>query len=115
MLDHPVDFYADPLVYDVLHAHGTAADVDALERLERRFVGPVRGRATWLEPACGTARYLLLASRRGRRCVGFDLEPRMIAYARERAEALPAAIRPRLFVADMTSFDGGGRLRTRSC
>jgi len=104
------DFYSMPHAYDVLHGPGTAADVTALERLAARFCrSPSRGR-TWLEPACGTGRYLRVAARRGYRAIGFDLGPGMIAYAAARAERSPAARRPRFFVADMTDFDQGRRL-----
>lgn len=98
-------FYDDPSVYDVLHTPGTAREVDGLERIERRFVGPPGRRArVWLEPACGTGRYLRVGAGRGRRVVGFDLSQDMIAYARERVERLGVGRRARLFVGDMTRF-----------
>ena len=78
MIQAAPGLYTDPAVYDILHARGTAAEVDGLERMAAR-VRSGRARQTWLEPACGTARYLRLAARRGRRTVGFDLSPVMIA------------------------------------
>lgn len=82
---HPsaADFYADPVVYDILHASGTADEVNALETVARRFaLSAMRRGATWLEPACGTARHLRLLKKRGKRVVGFDVEPAMIGYAK---------------------------------
>jgi len=100
------DFYADPVVYDVLHAPGTAAEVDALERVERALaVGPLPEARPWFEPACGTGRYLRVAAGRGRRVAGFDRDEGMLAYARGRA-ALAGAV---LFAADLTDFAAAAR------
>lgn len=103
-----VDLYALPHVYDVLHAPGTSGDVEGLGRIARRFARRrSRGKSSrpdvWLEPACGTARLLRIAARRGYHGVGFDLSEAMIAYARRLAPPSPAAPL-RLFTADMTSF-----------
>jgi SAM-dependent methyltransferase len=99
-----IGLYADPPVYDVLHARGTARDVRGLERIADRFLPPHRGAMTWLEPACGTGRLLAAAARRGARVVGFDRNPEMIEYARRRAAAAPWGRRARFFVADMRAF-----------
>ncbi len=100
----PTSFYDDPHVYDVLHARGTARDVTGLERIERLYSKAPRSLA-WLEPACGTARYLRVAARRGRRVVGFDLSPVMIEYARGRMASGGVAANATLFAGDMIDFD----------
>lgn len=105
-----VDFYADAEVYDILHGPGTARDIAGLLRIERRFLGPMPARKkdarVWLEPACGSGRYLIAAARRGRRCYGFDIEPAMVEYAKERAAKLPRSAHPPvLSVARMEDFD----------
>jgi SAM-dependent methyltransferase len=97
--------YADPVLYDILYTPGTAAEVDALERIERR---QARGRKLkrdrlWLEPACGTGRYLRTAAGRGRRCLGFDLDDRQLDYARRRRQR-GAGRPPRYCRADMADF-----------
>ncbi len=97
------DFYADPLVYDVLHAPGTAGDVRVLRSVAKRFT-PARAKQRWLEPACGTARYLLHAAKLGISGVGFDLSEGMIEYARARAREAGVLRRLRLRVASMESF-----------
>ncbi len=95
-------------MYDVLHTPGTAGEVDGLERIERRFTGARGGSAptapVWLEPACGTGRYLRVAAGRGRRVVGFDLSEEMVGYARARLSRLGHARRSRVFVGDMGRF-----------
>jgi len=80
------DFYDRPELYDILHAPGTAAEVDGLERIAARFVTAAR-RPVWLEPFCGTGRYLRVAAGRGIPSIGVDLHPGMIAYARHRGRA----------------------------
>lgn len=92
--------YDDPLVYDVLHAPGTGEEVDGLIAIERRFV-PMDTPRLWLEPACGTGRYLREAAARGIAAIGFDLREGMIEYARERT---PAGAACEWFVGDMTDF-----------
>ena len=111
-----VGFYSDARVYDILHGPGTLDDLKMLERVERiaaRASGGSSGPAamlkqqrTWLEPACGSGRYLLAASKRGRKVIGFDLEPGMIDYCNACAAKLDAAARKRctFAVADMTDF-----------
>ncbi len=114
-LDNPL--YNDPSVYDILHAGGTAEEVDGLERIVARFCSPAAAGLAWLEPACGTGRYIRVAARRGRRVYGFDRSPEMIAYAERRLAAderwrRAAGGSAKLFVADMTNFSdlpaGGG-------
>jgi SAM-dependent methyltransferase len=108
------DVYADPHVYDVLHGPGTAHEVAVLRRLARRYAG-ARQPQVWLEPACGTARYLLHAAKRGDvRCVGFDLSETMVAYARERARELGLSRRVRVCVAPMEEFAEACRVRAAS-
>jgi SAM-dependent methyltransferase len=111
----PALFYSLPEIYDILHSPGTLGEVKGLEKIAGRFVvsRPLKDQ-TWLEPACGSGRYLRAAAARGRRVVGFDLEPAMVAYAkrsirelrrrrqgRRGGRAVPAA---RIFMGDMTRF-----------
>ncbi|MEM7623060.1 MAG: class I SAM-dependent methyltransferase, partial [Planctomycetota bacterium] len=97
-------FYDDPVVYDILHTPGTAREVDGLTRIARRFVSAPSGAALrWLEPACGTGRYLRVAAKRGAQAIGFDESAAMVAYASERA--------PRnmhVYTAGMETFVGAG-------
>lgn len=103
------DFYADPEVYDALHAPGTGDDVRALERIERAFA-PRGTRRVWLEPACGSGRHLVRAGGRGAIVLGFDISPAMVAYARERLRRAGVEAPSRIFVADMRAFDRARRI-----
>ncbi|MEO0512424.1 MAG: class I SAM-dependent methyltransferase [Planctomycetota bacterium] len=107
-----IGLYSDAKAYDILHTPGTAFEVSELERLAGRWVTGQAARSTpgWLEPACGTGRYLRVAAGRGIRCVGFDLDPGMVAYANATFDrrGLDAAA----FVGDMERFEPGvGRER----
>ena len=93
LLTHDRISTRDPLTYDVLMGPGTAAELDALARVERRFAPRAGAGAAWFEPACGTGRLLRGALRRGRRIAGYDGEPAMVAYARGRLA--PAGRPPR--------------------
>jgi SAM-dependent methyltransferase len=109
--DH-VDPYAAPAIYDVLHTKGTAFEVDLLERLVRLHGRRAPRTSTWLEPACGTGRYLRVLAGRGARCVGFDLDRGMLAYARTTLAHRGLERRVRLIEADMADFlDHVGRER----
>ncbi len=98
-------FYDDPLIYDILHADGTAEEVAGLESICRRFLPRWRpGRGTWLEPACGTARCLRAAVRRGIDCIGIDIHPASVEYARARLRAIRSSARWRIELGDMTDL-----------
>jgi len=102
------DFYADPFIYDVLHAPGTSDDVSALLRIVRRHL-KVTSQLTFLEPACGSGRYLIALSRKGYSCTGFDLLAPMVQYAAARAKELQSPAE--FFVADMRTFTHGRKLK----
>ncbi len=97
----PDGLYAQPMLYDILHTPGTAVEVNALERIERRYTAhPLRSDRLWFEPACGTGRYLRVARGRGRRVAGFDSQESQLTYAAGRLDC-PSR---HLFVADMVDF-----------
>ncbi|RMH14920.1 MAG: class I SAM-dependent methyltransferase [Planctomycetota bacterium] len=96
--------YADPVIYDILHAPDTDEEVDWLIQVEQAWSPAQRVPRCWLEPACGSGRYLRALRARGIDSVGFDLSDAMIAYARRRAQRLKHRTSEQLFVASMTDF-----------
>ncbi len=92
-------FYADPALYDALHAEGTDDEVWLLDRISRLHGN---GGKTALEPACGSGRYLAGLLRRGWLAHGYDLSPKMVAYSRRRLARYGA--RARVERGDMASF-----------
>lgn len=107
-IDQPFPAYSHPEAYDIINAPGTLREVNGFEAIAARHVLRIPGRAgrkatrslTWLEPCCGSGRYLrLIAGRMGRaaadpkvrkascrsgRVIGIDLDPGMVAYAQTR-------------------------------
>jgi SAM-dependent methyltransferase len=74
-------FYREPRLYDVVHTPGTAREVAALVRAARSAGARIEPGSVWLEPACGTGRYLRGLLRRGFAVRGYDPQPEMLAYA----------------------------------
>ncbi len=96
--------YRTPALYDVVNARGTAAEVAALVRAARRFAARCEPASVWLEPACGTGRYLRGLLRRGFAVRGYDVQPPMLAYAARRLRRLdPRARRHVLIQAEFTT------------
>ena len=94
--------YADPLVYDVLHAPGTREEAALVLKLMKRHAPRAE---QLLEPACGSGRLLIEMARRGVRACGFDLSPAMVRYCNARAERLGVAESVHAFAARMESFE----------
>jgi SAM-dependent methyltransferase len=80
-------------------------DLELFVALARRFGGPV------LELACGTGRLLAPLAQAGLECTGVDIQPAMLARARQRLERL--GLSARLVEQDMTRLQlEGQRCRT---
>lgn len=109
-----IGLYRDAVVYDVLHAAGTAEELDGLERLALRHVRADPVDLAWLEPACGTGRLVRLAAARGTGAVGFDLDPGMIDYATRRIGSAGLDHLAAVFTADMRTFAESGEIEPAS-
>lgn len=92
------------MIYDILHAPGTNDEIDTLLLTEQKWSPPRNARRCWLEPACGSGRYLRAARTRGIDSFGFDLNPEMVEYAAARARRARTNAREAYFVASMTDF-----------
>ncbi|MGD1915821.1 MAG: class I SAM-dependent methyltransferase [Phycisphaerales bacterium] len=95
-------FYDEPMLYDVLHSPGTADEVRALVHIAKGF--DLKPKGPWLEPACGSGRYVRAAVARGIRIAAFDASEPMVAYARDRMRGIKASMYA-LGVMRMESFD----------
>lgn len=73
--------YSDPALYDLIHADGTDDNVYLLDEIAGRYGN---GGKSALEPACGTGRFLPGLLRLGWNVTGYDLSPKMVAFARKR-------------------------------
>jgi SAM-dependent methyltransferase len=79
-----IDWYDTPLHYDIVFDADTTHEADFLEAMRRRH-GKTRGRSV-LELASGSGRLVRELSARGWRVSGFDLNPTMLQFARERLD-----------------------------
>jgi SAM-dependent methyltransferase len=101
-----VSLYEEAAIYDILHWPGTRAEVSGILRTARRFLpAPPR---TFLEPACGSGRYLRVLASRGFHVTGFDLLDPMVEHAARTVRAAAAKVSPRprvsIFKGDMRTF-----------
>ncbi len=95
-----IDWYDTPLYYDIVFDEDTSREADFLEAIHRRH-GRTRGRSA-LELACGSGRLVAELAARGWKADGFDLNPAMLDFARDRLSA--AGLPARLWQDRMESF-----------
>jgi SAM-dependent methyltransferase len=76
------DWYDTPLFYDIIFDADTVKEADFLEAVARLH-GKTRGKAV-LELACGSGRLIKELASRHWEAAGFDLNPEMLAFARQR-------------------------------
>ena len=96
------DWYDHPRYYDIVFDPDTRKEVDFLEQVHFAYSRGTAGKRV-LEPACGSGRLLAEFARRGWEATGFDLNKRMLEYARTRRvrNGKPISV----FAANMESFD----------
>lgn len=107
-----IDWYDTPRYYDIVFDADTRREADFLEAVSRSF-GRSTARLRVLEPACGSGRLVAELARRGHRVTGFDLNPAMLAHAREKLAA--CGLKARLFQADLASFETREHLDLAHC
>jgi len=90
-------FYDLPALYDALHEPDSRIEADGLLAVVRTHRPSSED---FLEPACGTGRYLSLLAKEGFHPVGYDLNPRALAFARRRLRGTSAEV----VQASMTDF-----------
>jgi len=102
--DHQPSLYNDAIAYDVLHAPGTAKEVAGLREIRAQYAAGTP--ESWLEPACGTGRFVRLLARQGERVIGFDRSADAVWYCRDRLRrgGKRAADLAEVSVAEMAGF-----------
>lgn len=78
------DWYDTPLYYDIIFDEDTGTEADFLEEMHRVHGNASSGNRSVLELACGSGRLMRELSLRGWRTGGFDLNPNMLSFARDR-------------------------------
>lgn len=115
-----IDWYDTPRWYDLVFDAGTEREADFLEAAHalhgRRAAAPRPGRTRplrVLEPACGSGRLVGELARRGHLVHGFDLNERMLEFAR--ARLAKRRLRAALALGDMSDFRVRGRFDLAHC
>jgi len=81
-------FYNHPRWYDIIHHKGTWWEVNFLRKQAKSWVNTGHNQSSdqhWLEPACGTGRYLRQLAKFGYHLTGYDINPRSLQYARRKS------------------------------
>jgi SAM-dependent methyltransferase len=78
------DLYNLPLYYDIAFSWDPKAEIEPFRGYFKKHV-PFEVKDI-LEPACGSGRFLVSLPRYGYRVTGYDNNPKMVAYSRERIE-----------------------------
>lgn len=109
-----IDWYETPRYYDAIFDVDTDREADFLEAAFERHASPsARGRRRLLEPASGSGRLLVEMAARGWKVHGFDLEPAMVEYSRQRlaSAGLPGTVAR----GDMANFRARGTFDLAHC
>jgi SAM-dependent methyltransferase len=99
-----VDWYDTPLYYDIVYSNDEEVECAFVLGILSLYLPSLPSRPRVLEAACGTGRLVVGLARRGVDIAGFDLGPRMIEFARERAAAAKVQC-GELWVAGLEDFD----------
>jgi len=94
--------YDWPLYYDIAFNWDASGEVAMLERAIADHAPAPDAARRVLEPGCGTGRVLVALAMAGFDAVGYDANPAMVAYARQRIEQTGLADRLRVVGAEMT-------------
>ncbi len=105
------DWYDTPLYYDIVFDEDTRLEGAFLEAVSELY-GREGGQRV-LEPACGSGRLVAEMAGRGWAVTGFDANPAMLAFARERLDG--RGLDARLFEARMQDFRVRGRFDLAHC
>ncbi len=103
------DWYDTPLYYDIIFDEDTGAEADFLEEMHRRHGIASSRNHSVLELACGSGRLLKELALRGWKTSGFDLNPNMLSFARDRIGSTSGSVH--LWEDRMESFRVPGNRR----
>lgn len=94
--------YRLPEYYDIAFSWDLSRDISIFQEFFRRFV-PFEVRSI-LEPACGTGRFLVALPNYGFRVTGYDHNPEMLAFARQRIDQAGVRQMASVVEGDMRTF-----------
>jgi SAM-dependent methyltransferase len=77
-------WYDTPLYYDMVYADYTHRETQFILKVLKTFAPACEAPYRILEPACGSGRLLESLALKGHRLQGFDINPHMLRFARQR-------------------------------
>ncbi|MBN2380607.1 class I SAM-dependent methyltransferase [candidate division WOR-3 bacterium] len=95
------NLYDLPIYYDIAFSWDNSKEIEFFGRMFRKFV-PLKVTRI-LEPACGTGRFLVSLPRCGYKVLGYDNNPLMVEYSKEKILALGLEDTSQAVVRDMRS------------
>lgn len=112
------DWYETPRYYDAIFDVDSDVEGDFLEAaFEKHAIPPAnssaRARRRVLEPACGSGRLMVEMAKRGWAVHGFDLEPNMVKFSKERLA--DEGLKGTASVGDMSDFKVRGTFDLAHC
>lgn len=94
------DWYDYPRYFDLAFSDETRVEADFFLAAANKYAhGPVR---RWLEPGFGGGRLVVEMAKRGQQLVGFDNNPKALAYVRQRVKR--AGLSAEIFLGDLAEF-----------
>jgi SAM-dependent methyltransferase len=95
------NIYNLPRYYDIAFSWDNAKEIEMFRQFFQKHVGFTVKHI--LEPACGTGRFLITLPKYGYHITGYDINPNMVAYAKERIAAAGYDNMANVFLMNMKS------------
>lgn len=110
-----VDWYDTPLYYDIIFDEDTVDEANFLEVMFDRHGNAAGKNRAVLELACGSGRLIREFAARGWNTSGFDANPHMLAFARERLDREKLSARLREDRMESFTVPGGKKFDLAHC
>ncbi|MFT6108586.1 MAG: SAM-dependent methyltransferase [Planctomycetota bacterium] len=108
------DWYETPKYYDAIFDVDSDVEGGFLEAAFEKHATPSpKGRRRVLEPACGSGRLMVEMASRGWKVHGFDLEPNMVKFSKERLTE--SGLKGTASVGNMANFEVRGTFDLAHC
>jgi len=110
------DWYETPTYYDAIFDVDSHVEADFLEQAFAKHATHPRsakGKRRVLEPACGSGRLLVEMASRGWKTHGFDLEPAMVQFSKDRLAK--EGLKAKVVKGDMANFKTSGEFDLAHC
>ncbi len=101
------DLYNHPFYYDLAFGWDQTEEIKGLEKIWKKHYP--REVKTVLEPACGSGRVLVALAQHGYSALGYDINPNMVEFAREKLIKEGVEKKAKAVEGDMVNFTWEGK------